>query len=114
MTDLQLISLKNVSLLEFEEFKRKTTKVEREQFMEDKEYHKTLQHLQAQLERAHQQKKNLDLADIKKRLKDYEQMLEYCALMRMKNKMKDSKAKSKECWEVVDKYFTKELENNLA
>jgi hypothetical protein len=42
MTDLQLISLKNVSLLEFEEFKRKTTKVEREQFMEDKEYHKTL------------------------------------------------------------------------
>jgi hypothetical protein len=27
-----------------------------------------------------------------KRLKDYQQMLQYCTLMKMKNKMKDSKA----------------------
>ncbi len=30
LTDLELINLKNVSLLEFEEFKRKKTKAERE------------------------------------------------------------------------------------
>jgi hypothetical protein len=34
--------------------------------------------------------------------------------MRMKNKMKDSDAKSKEWWEVSKEYFTKELEKNLA
>jgi hypothetical protein len=34
--------------------------------------------------------------------------------MRMKNKMKDSEVESKEWWEVVKEYFTKELEKNLA
>jgi hypothetical protein len=34
-------------------------------------------------------------------------------LMKTKNKMKDSKAKSKEWWEVVEEYFT-ELEKNMA
>jgi hypothetical protein len=34
--------------------------------------------------------------------------------MRTKNKMKDSKTESKEWWEVVEEYFTKELEKNLA
>jgi hypothetical protein len=34
--------------------------------------------------------------------------------MRMKNKMKDSKAKFEEWWEVVEEYFTKEMEKNLA
>jgi len=34
--------------------------------------------------------------------------------MRMKNKMKDSKAESKEWLEVVKEYFTTELENNIA
>jgi len=34
-------------------------------------------------------------------------------LMRTKNKM-DSDAESKEWWEVVEEYFTKELEKNLA
>jgi peptide subunit release factor 1 (eRF1) len=33
--------------------------------------------------------------------------------MRTKNKM-DSNAESKEWWEVVEEYFTKELEKNLA
>jgi hypothetical protein len=41
-------------------------------------------------------------------------MLEYYALMRTKNKMKDFDPKSKEWWEVTKKYFTKELEKSLA
>ncbi len=60
--------------------------------------------MQAQLEMAQEQRKNLDLASGKKRVKDYEQMLKYYTLMRMK----------KEWWEVAKEYFTKELENNLA
>ncbi len=42
--------MKNVSLLQSEELRRKTTKVKKQQLMEDKEYQRTLQHLQAQLE----------------------------------------------------------------
>jgi hypothetical protein len=34
--------------------------------------------------------------------------------MKIKNKMKDSKAESKEWWEVVEEYFTKELEKKLV
>ncbi len=34
--------------------------------------------------------------------------------MKTKNKMKDSKAKFEEWWEVAKEYFTKELEKNLA
>ncbi len=76
LTYLELINLNNVSLLQYEELRIKTTKAEREQLMEDeKEYQKTLQHLQAQLEKAHEQKKSLNLVGIKKGLKDYEQML---------------------------------------
>jgi hypothetical protein len=56
----------------------------------------------------------LDLVGIKKRLKDYEQMLKYYTLMRTKNKMKDFKVESEEWWEVVKEYFIKELEKNLA
>ncbi len=70
--------------------------------MEDKKEHqRTLQHLQAQLERAHEQKKSLDLAGIKKRLQDYERMLQYYTLIWTKNKMKDAKAKYEEWWEVT-------------
>ncbi len=43
--------------------------------MEDKEYHKTLQHLQAQLEKVHEQINSLDLVGIKKKLEDYEHMI---------------------------------------
>jgi hypothetical protein len=31
-----------------------------------------------------------------------------------KNKMKDFDAESKECWEVVEEYFAKKLEKNMA
>ncbi len=56
----------------------------------------------------------MDPIGVKKRLEDYEQMLQYYTLMRTKNKMKDFKTESKEWWEVVEEYFTKELEKNLA
>jgi peptide subunit release factor 1 (eRF1) len=41
-------------------------------------------------------------------------MLQYYALMRMKNKMKDFEVEFEGCLEVANEYFTKELENNLA
>jgi hypothetical protein len=48
LTNLELIILKNVSLLQSEEFRRKTTKVETEKLMDDKkEYQRNLHHLQA-------------------------------------------------------------------
>jgi hypothetical protein len=34
--------------------------------------------------------------------------------MRTKKKMKDFKAESKKWWEVIEEYFTKEFEKNLA
>jgi hypothetical protein len=66
------------------------------------------------LERAHEHRKSLDPIRIKKRLEDYEQMLQYCTLMTTKNMMKDFEAKYEEWWEVTKEYFTKELEKNLA
>jgi hypothetical protein len=44
----------------------------------------------------------------------YKQILQYYTLMRMKNKMKDFEAKFEEWWEVIEAYFTKELEKNMA
>ncbi len=38
LTNLEMINLKNVSLLLFKGLKRKITEVEREQLMKDKEY----------------------------------------------------------------------------
>ncbi len=114
LTYLELLNLKNVSLLQFEKIKIKTTKVEKKKLLKEKEYLMNLQHLQTQLEMAQEQKKSLNAVGVKKRLKDYEQMLQYYTLMRTKNKMKDSEAKSKEWWEVGEEYFTKELEKNLV
>ncbi len=55
----------------------------------------------------------MDPTGIKKRLNDYKHMLQYDTLMKTNNKM-DSKVKYEEWWEVVEEYFTKELEKNLA
>jgi hypothetical protein len=63
---------------------------------------------------AQEHNKSLNLGGAKKRLEDYEHMLQYYTLMRMKNKMKDSEVESKEWWKVVEEYSTKELEKNLA
>ncbi len=61
-----------------------------------------------------EQGKSLDLISVKKKLEDYEQMLQYYTLMRMKNKRKDYEPKFEEWWEVAKEYFTKELEKILA
>jgi hypothetical protein len=41
-------------------------------------------------------------------------MLQHYTLTRIKSKMKDFDAKSKEWWGVTEEYFSKELEKNLA
>jgi hypothetical protein len=38
LIDLELVNMKNVSLLQFEEFRRKITKAEKEKLLEEKEY----------------------------------------------------------------------------
>ncbi len=46
LTNLELVYLKNVSLLQFEELRRKIINVEKEKLLEEqKEYQKNLQHL---------------------------------------------------------------------
>ncbi len=48
LTHLELVNLKNVSLLQFEELKRKTINTYKEKLLEEKkEYQMNLQHLQA-------------------------------------------------------------------
>jgi hypothetical protein len=66
------------------------------------------------LEIAQEQRKNLGPIGVKKRIEDYEQMLQYYTLMTTNNKMKNSKAKFEKWWEVAEEYFTKELEKNWA
>jgi hypothetical protein len=56
----------------------------------------------------------MDPIGVKKRLKDYEQMLQFYTLMGTNNKMKDFEAKLEEWSEVVEEYFTNKLEKNLA
>ncbi len=41
-------------------------------------------------------------------------MLQYYTSMRTKKKMKDFEVESNKWWEVVEEYFTKELEKNLV
>ncbi len=41
-------------------------------------------------------------------------MLQYYILMKTKNKMKGSNVNFEEWWEVVEEYFIKNLEKNLA
>ncbi len=107
--------MKNASLLNSEELGRKTIEAKKEKLVEEKkEYQRNQKQLQAQLESAQEHRKSLDPASVKKRLEDYEQMLQYYILMRTNNKMKDFEAKFEEWWEVVEEYFAKELESNLV
>jgi hypothetical protein len=76
LTDLELVNLKNVSLLQFEELRRKPTKAKKKKLLEEKnEYQMNLQHLQPQLEMAQKHKKSLSPCGVKKRPEDYEHML---------------------------------------
>jgi hypothetical protein len=63
---------------------------------------------------AQEQRKSLNPVDVKKILGDYEHMLQYYTLMRMKNKMKDFEIEFEKWWEVTKEYFTKELEKNVV
>jgi hypothetical protein len=63
---------------------------------------------------AQKQGESLDPIGVKKRLENYEQMLEYYILTRTKNKMKNSEAGFEEWCEIVEEYFTNELEKNMA
>ncbi len=46
LIDLELVNLKNVSLLQFEEFRRKTIEVKKEKLLQErKEYQRNFQHL---------------------------------------------------------------------
>jgi hypothetical protein len=63
---------------------------------------------------AQKQRKSLDPTGVKKRLENYEQMLEYYTLMRTNNKMKNYEARSEEWCEIAEEYFTNELEKNMA
>ncbi len=56
----------------------------------------------------------MDPVCVKKRLEDYDQLLQYYIPMKTKRKMKDFDAEFEEWWEVIKEYFSKELENNLA
>ncbi len=90
LIDLELINLKNVSLLNFKELRRRIAKAKIQKLVEaNKEHQRNLQQLQAQLEITNEKRKSLDPIGVKKRLQDYEQMLQYYILMRTKNKMKD-------------------------
>jgi len=52
LTNLELINLKNVTLLQFKEIRRKTTKAKKKVNGGQKEYQRNLQHLTTQLEMA--------------------------------------------------------------
>jgi hypothetical protein len=54
------------------------------------------------LDIAKEWKNSLDLVNVKKRMKDYEQLLQYYTLMRTNKKMRDFELKFKEWWEVVE------------
>ncbi len=54
--------------------------------MEDNEYQRNLQYLQAQLEMAQEQKKSLNPIGVKKILEDYEKMLQHYTLMKTKTR----------------------------
>jgi phosphopantetheine adenylyltransferase len=94
--------------------KKKTTEAKKEKLLEEKEYQMNLQHLQAQLEMAQEQRKSLNPTNVKEILKDYEQKLQCYTLVKMKNKMNDFEVEFEEWWDIAKEYFTKELENNLA
>ncbi len=73
-----------------------------------------MQQLQAQLEVGQKQRNSLDPTSVKKRLQDYEQMLQYYILIKTKNKMKYFEVEFKEWQGVAKEYYTKELEKNLT
>ncbi len=52
------------------------------------------------MESANKRKENVNLVCVKKKVEDYDQMLQYYILMITKNKMKDSDVEFKEWWKL--------------
>jgi hypothetical protein len=52
------------------------------------------------LESANKRKENVNLVCVKKKVEDYDQMLQYYIFMITKNKMKDSDVEFKEWWKL--------------
>ncbi len=97
-TYLELVNLNNSFLLNYEELKRKVVKAGKtivsiigDYIGIDEEYGPNL--CQEKV--------------------DYEHMVQYYILMRIKNKMKDYEEKFEEWWEIIE-CFAKELEKNLV
>ncbi len=67
LIDMVLINLKNVSMFNYEEIRRRTSKAKIKKLVEkNKEHQRNLQQLQAQLENVNERKKSLDLVCVKK------------------------------------------------
>ncbi len=79
LIDMELINLKNVSMLNYEEIKRRTSKAKIEKLVEkNKEHKRNLQQLQAQLESANERKKSVDPICVKK---DWKIMTKCCSII---------------------------------
>ncbi len=67
-----------------------------------------MQQLHAQLETTNEHKNILDPIGVKKRLEDYEQMLQYYIMTKTEKKTKEYDIESKKWWEVGKEYFGKD------
>ncbi len=70
LTNLELVNLNNVFMLQSEELRRKATKAKKTKLLEEtKEYQKYVEHLQTQFKMAQEQRKSLDPTGVKKKIK---------------------------------------------
>ncbi len=114
MTYLELINLNNVFLLQSKKLRRKIVEAKKKKVNGgQKGVSENSIALTSIVGKGTGTQEDLDLANIKKKLEDYEQMLQYYTWLRMKNKM-DSEAEFEKQWEVSKEYFTREFEKNLA
>jgi len=72
LTDLELMNLKNVSLLDFEVLRRRTTEAKKKKLVDIIRSIRGIYSNCMHSLTTNEQKKNLDLVGVKKRLEDYE------------------------------------------
>jgi hypothetical protein len=114
LTNLELINLKSISLLKSEEIRGKKKEVKIEKMWKQIRSIKAIYNSCRDNWRIQMKKKSLDLICVKKRLKDYDEMLQHNTVMRTKSKMKDFDVEFEEWWEVAEEYFSKELEKKYS
>jgi hypothetical protein len=98
---LELINLKNVSSLQFEELRKKNTKGRKWEVNGGQERISENSTTLVTIVGDGIRGKNLDPASVIKRLEDYEHMLQDYTLMKTKNKIKDSEVEFEEWREVI-------------